>query len=246
MLFMLQSIHTVLTDENIMTIEKFDSIYQRAIERKGGEAQLEQLLHKPLSSQEIASIPDDRWLAAFTEKVFQCGISWNVVRKKWPEFEDVFFQFRIQPLLLQPDEAWEKKAQDPRIIRHLTKVMTVPANAMMINIASLKYGSFGKMVANWPSEDIIGLWGYLKKNGKRLGGNTGAYALRQMGVDTFILSSDVESHLRNCGIIDSSRDTKRAQQAANKAFTQWKIESNRSLSEISQIIAYSCGDNRVL
>lgn len=228
-----------------MTIEKFDSIYQRAAQRKGGKDQLELRLHKPLSREELADIPNDRWLAAFTEKVFQCGISWDVVRKKWPNFEEVFFQFRIQPLLLQPEETWEEKASDPRIIRHLTKVMTVPANAMMINIASLKNGSFGKMIAEWPSDDIIGLWAYLKKNGKRLGGNTGAYALRQMGVDTFIMSSDVEGYLRSCDIVDSGRDTKRAQQAANNAFNQWQKESGRSLSEISQIIAYSCGDNRI-
>lgn len=242
---MLQSLHA-FKSETIMTIEKFESIYQRAAQRKGGEAQLELMLHKPLSPDELAAIPDDRWLAVFTEKVFQCGISWNVVRKKWPEFEEVFFQFRIQPLLLQPDETWEEKAKDPRIIRHLTKVMTIPANALMINMASLRYGSFGKMVANWPSDDITGLWGYLKKHGKRLGGNTGAYALRQMGVDTFILSSDVEGYLRHCGIIDSGRDTKRALQAVTQAFNHWKTESGRSLSEISQIIAYSCGDNRVV
>ncbi len=229
-----------------MTLEKFDNIYQRAAKRKGGAAQLESMLYQPLSSQEIANIPDDRWLAAFTEKVFQCGISWNVVRKKWPNFEDVFFQFRIQPLLLQPDEAWEEKAKDPRIIRHLIKVMSIPANAMMVNISAMRYGSFGKMVAQWPENDIVGLWGYLKKNGNRLGGNTGPYALRQLGVDTFILSSDVEWYLRSCGIIDSGRDTKRSHNAANQAFIQWKVESGRSLSEISQIIAYSCGDNRVL
>lgn len=69
-----------------MSIEKFESIYERAALRKGGAAQLELLLNKPLPRSELAKIPDDRWLAAFTEKVFQCGISWNVVRKKMAEF----------------------------------------------------------------------------------------------------------------------------------------------------------------
>jgi len=36
----------------------------------------------------------------------------------------------------------------------------------------------------------------LKKHGQRLGGNTGPYALRLLGKDTFILSSDVEGYLR--------------------------------------------------
>lgn len=228
-----------------MPQEKFQHIYERAAHRKGGVEQLESIVRSPLSVEELSQITDDRWLAAFTEKVFQCGISWEVVRKKWPNFEEVFFNFNIEKMLLLPNEMWEQKAQDPRIIRHLTKVMTIPANAAMINAAKQDANSFAEMVAHWPSENITELWTHLKKHGKRLGGNTGAYTLRQMGKDTFILSSDVEAHLRNTGIIDSGRDTKRAQLAATKAFNQWQQESGRSLSEISQIIAYSGGDNRV-
>ncbi|MEF1309122.1 DNA-3-methyladenine glycosylase I [Vibrio mytili] len=228
-----------------MTIEKFDAIYQRAAERKGGENQLEQLISHPLSKSELAKITDDRWLAAFSMKVFQSGISWSVVRNKWPNFEEVFFGFKIEPLLMLSDEQWETKATDKRIIRHLKKVMSIPANARMIHEAQLEHGSFSNMVANWPQDNITGLWSYLKKHGNRLGGNTGPYTLRQMGVDTFILSNDVEAYLRNYKIIEGGKDTKKSLDAANKAFLQWKRESDRSLSEISQIIAFSTGDNRI-
>jgi len=226
-------------------MEKFEAIYHRAAERKGGESRLEELVSQPLSREEIAAISNDRWLSAFSMKVFQCGISWQVVRNKWPGFEELFFGFKVEPLLMLSEEQWENKAKDTRIIRHLTKVMSIQDNAHMIHRASVDHGSFGQMVAEWPTEDITGLWEYLKKHGKRLGGNTGPYALRQLGVDTFILSSDVESYLRNSGIIDSGRGTKRAMKAATEAFNQWQQESQRSLTEISQIIAYSCGDNRV-
>lgn len=101
------------------------------------------------------------------------------------------------------------------------------------------------MVAQWPSERITELWGYLKTHGQRLGGNTGPYTLRQMGVDTFILSSDVEAYLRQCKIIEGGKDTKRSLHAASEAFTQWQQESGRSLTQISQIIAFSTGDNRI-
>ncbi|ENJ1724058.1 TPA: DNA-3-methyladenine glycosylase I [Vibrio parahaemolyticus] len=228
-----------------MSIEKFDAIYQRAAERKGGEDQLEALLSHPLSKEELAAIPNDRWLAAFSMKVFQSGISWSVVRKKWPNFEEVFFGFKIEPLLMLSDEQWEIKATDERIIRHLTKVMSIPANARMIHEASIQHGSFGKMVADWPQEKITELWAYLKKHGSRLGGNTGPYTLRQMGADTFILSNDVEAYLRNCKIIEGGKDTKKSHDAANQAFVQWQKESGRSLTEISQIIAFSTGDNRL-
>ncbi|MCY9873559.1 DNA-3-methyladenine glycosylase I [Vibrio barjaei] len=226
-------------------MEKFDSIYARAADRKGGEQGLESIVSKPLSRDEVAAIPEDRWLSAFSMKVFQSGISWKVVRNKWPNFEEHFFQFRIDPLLMLSEEQWEQKAQDPKIIRHMTKVMSIPANASMIQAARYEHESFSKMVADWPKESIVELWAHLKKHGARLGGNTGPYALRQLGVDTFILSNDVEGYLRNTNIIDSGRGTKRAMNAANKAFIEWHQESGRSLSEISQIIAYGFGDNRV-
>ncbi|NOI20072.1 DNA-3-methyladenine glycosylase I [Vibrio coralliilyticus] len=228
-----------------MTVEKFEHIYQRAAERKGGEDQLEALLSTPLSKEEIATIPNDRWLSAFSMKVFQSGISWSVVRNKWPNFEEVFFGFKIEPLLMLSDEQWDNKAADKRIILHHAKVKSIHANAQMIHEASLEHGSFGKMIAEWPSETITELWSFLKKKGNRLGGNTGPYSLRQMGVDTFIMSGDVEAYLRNCKIIEGGRDTKRSLDAANKAFAEWQQQSGRSLTHISQTIAFSSGDNRV-
>lgn len=225
-------------------MEKFDHIYQRAAERKGGEEELEVRLNKPASKEELLAISDDRWLAAFSQKVFQSGISWKVVRNKWPNFEELFFQFRIEPLLMLSDEEWEKRASDVRIIRHNAKVMSIAGNADMIYQTRIEHGSFAQFIANWPQDNITGLWQHLKKHGSRLGGNTGPYSLRQLGVDTFMLTPDVESYLRNTDIIDSGKNTKRAMQAADSAFATWREESSRSLTEISQIIAFSVGDNR--
>ncbi len=228
-----------------MALENFNDIYQRAADRKGGTDALESLLSKPLTIDQLKQIPNDRWLSAFSMKVFQSGISWKVVRNKWPNFEAVFFGFKVEPLLMLSDEQWDNKASDTRIIRHHAKVKSIHANAQMLHEVSLEHGSLSNMVANWPSEDITSLWGYLKKHGNRLGGNTGPYSLRQMGVDTFILSGDVESYLRNCKVIEGGRDTKRSLLAANQAFTHWQQQSGRSLTEISQTIAFSTGDNRV-
>lgn len=150
-----------------MTREKFQSIYQRAAERKGGAVALNAMLSVPSSKEELATTPDDRWLAAFTQKVFQSGMNWQVVRNKWPGFEEVFWGFDIEKMRLIPPDMWEEKAKNPEIIRHLGKVMTIPANADMIFRASKQAGSFGRFVADWPQNDVIGLWQYLKKNGAR-------------------------------------------------------------------------------
>ncbi|REG84180.1 DNA-3-methyladenine glycosylase I [Marinomonas pollencensis] len=222
-----------------MQYEPFQTIYERAALRHGGQHTLEQQLTKPASSEQLCQHSDDRWLAAFSQKIFQSGINWQVVRNKWEGFESVFFGFDIEKMLLIHDEMWEEKAKDPRIIRHLGKVMTIRENALMIHECQLSHGSFAKFIADWPSHDIIGLWLYLKQHGKRLGGNTGPYTLRIMGKDTFLMTRDVEGYLRLNEIISTGKDTKSALLAAQAAFNHWQKESGRSLNEISQCIAMS-------
>jgi len=222
-----------------ITYEPFAAIYQRAAQRHQGEEALEQQLPQPKTHQELAKIDDSRWLAALTQKIFQAGINWQVVRNKWPNFEELFFQFDIEKMLLISDEQWSDKAQDKRIIRNFNKVMTIRENALMMHEASLQHGSFANFIADWPTDNITGLWRYLKQHGQRTGGNTGPYTLRVMGKDTFLLSNDVEGYLRNRDIITTGKDTKAALQATQNAFNHWQQESERPLCQISQIIAMS-------
>ncbi len=156
-----------------MKYESFDAIYHRAAERKGGESALEMLLPGPLTNTQLASISDDRFLAQFTKSIFQSGFVWRVIHNKWPDFEEVFWEFDIEKLLLMPADMLERKSQDTRIVRNFTKVKTVPANAQMIRNVQKEHGSFAQFIADWPEEDIVGLWLYLKKHGERLGGTQG-------------------------------------------------------------------------
>jgi 3-methyladenine DNA glycosylase Tag len=224
-------------------LEKFNAIYQRACERKGGPQALAVGLNKPLSIKALSKVGDDRFLAEFSKKVFQSGFVWRVVRNKWPDFERVFFDFNIQKILLIPDEMLEQKATDPSIIRNYTKVRTIRDNAIMIDSAAREHGSFAKFVADWPNEDIIGLWAYLKKHGARLGGNTGPYGLRTMGKDTFLLSNDVVGYFTKRNIISGSAQSKRSLTAIQTSFNELQQQSGRSLQELSLIISKSVGDN---
>ncbi|MFT2111918.1 DNA-3-methyladenine glycosylase I [Marinomonas sp. 2405UD68-3] len=224
-----------------MTIkyESFEDIYNRASARHNGSAFLQSTLPQPLDKETLYRVVDNRWLAEMTKKVFQSGINWQVVRNKWDGFEDVFFGFDIEKMTLIADEMWEEKAKDTRIIRNLGKVLTIRDNALMMLEAQQQHGSFSKMVADWPESDIVNLWRYLKKHGKRLGGNTGPYSLRVMGKDTFLLTKDVEGYLRNRKIITTGRDTQAALNAAQDAFNFWHEESGLPYCQISQYVAYS-------
>lgn len=228
-----------------MMLEKFDAIYDRAAKRKGGEQALLALIGEPLNRDAVAAIPDDRFLAEFTKKVFQSGFVWRVVRQKWPDFEEIFFEFDIDKILLMPDEMLERKASDKRIIRNYSKVKTIRDNALMIDDVRRQHGSFAKFVADWPEDDVIGLWEYLKKHGARLGGNTGPYALRFLGKDTFLISKDVEDYFTQHKVIEGSVRSKRSLNTINQAFLTWQAESEWSLQGLSQLLAFSCGDNHI-
>jgi 3-methyladenine DNA glycosylase Tag len=227
----------------MQNLEKFAAIYQRACERKGGTQALATGLNKPLSNKLLSKVGDDRFLAEFSKKVFQSGFVWRVVRNKWPDFERVFFGFNIEKILLVPDEMLEQKATDPSIIRNYTKVRTIRDNAIMIDSVAREHGSFAKFVADWPNEDIIGLWTYLKKHGARLGGNTGPYGLRMIGKDTFLLSNDILGYFTQRDIISGSARSKRSLTAIQDSFNELQQQSGRSLQELSMIISKSVGDN---
>ena len=226
-------------------MESFDKIYSRASERKGGEQALAYLLSQPLTSDELATVPDRDVLAEFTRAIFKSGFVWRIIEIKWAGFEEVFWGFDIDKLILMPDDMLERKAADTKIIRNYTKVKTVRDNAQWLKEICDEYGSVAKWLAQWPADDVVGLWQYMKKHGSRLGGNTGPYALRRLGKDTFILSSDVEAYFRGHQLIDGGLMTKRSLTTIQNAFNKWQKESGYSLQELSQIIAYSVGDNRV-
>ncbi|MFT4653854.1 MAG: 3-methyladenine DNA glycosylase Tag [Patiriisocius sp.] len=228
-----------------MSVEKFAQIYARAAKRKGGEYKLMSLVGVPLLNAEVATIGDDRFLSEFTKKVFQSGFVWRVVRQKWPNFEREFFDFNIEKILLIPDEMLEKKATNPDIIRNLNKVRTIRENALMIKSVQESHGSFAHFVSEWDSADIIGLWDFLKKNGARLGGNTGPYSLRFLGKDTFLISRDIEGYFVARDIITGSSRSKRSLLAIQQQFNDWQQQSGRSLQEISQIVSMSVGDNHI-
>jgi len=169
----------------------------------------------------------------------------RVVENKWLNFEESFFNFNIEKVLMMPEEMMERKAADPKIIRNFNKVKTIKANAQMIFEEQQQGHSFAEFIAKWPSDNIIGLWAYLKKHGQRLGGNTGPYALRALGKDTFLLSRDIEAYFRAHDIITGGIQTKSSLNAIQASFNTWQQQCDLSLGQISRLVAYATGDNHI-
>jgi 3-methyladenine DNA glycosylase Tag len=229
-------------------MESFQALYHRAAERKGGEQKLNLLLNDNSyygGDLPLQQLGDDRILSAFTKKVFQSGFVWRVVENKWHNFEESFFDFNIEKVLMMPEEMMERKAADPKIIRNFNKVKTIKANAQMIFEEQQNGHSFAEFLANWPSTNTIGLWAYLKKNGQRLGGNTGPYSLRSLGKDTFLLSRDIEAYFRAHDLISGGIQTKTSLNIIQDCFNQWQTECDLSLTQLSRLVAFATGDNHI-
>lgn len=218
-------------------VDSFDSIFQRAAERKGGTAALEDILPRPSSDQVLRKRTDDRYLAEMTQCVFRSGFVWQIIERKWPGFEAAFSGFDVASCAMLSDEDLERLATDERIVRNAKKIQSVRANAAFVLEVRAEHGSFGAFLAGWPRSDFVGMWAELKRRGDRLGGQTGRFFLRFVGWDTPVLSEDVVRALIAQGVVDKAPSSKKALASVQAAFNAWHEESGRPFCQISRILS---------
>lgn len=219
----------------------FDWIYDHALNLKGGVEALEALLPVPRSADDIRVLDNNYFLSCMSLRIFSAGLKRSMVEKKWPAFQEVFWDFEPQKLVLMSDDMLEKTMQDRRLIRHWGKIKSIRTNAAMILQLGEASGSFGRFIADWPSDNIIELWQLLAKQGAHLGGNSTPYFLRMVGKDTFMLSSDVVAALKAQKIVDKKPTSKADLKAVQDAFNCWQKQSQRPFCQISRLLSF-CAD----
>jgi 3-methyladenine DNA glycosylase Tag len=222
-------------------MRSYSEILAIAADRKGGEAAVLADIPKPLSADALAALPDSDWLAAMARGILQAGISWKVVDNKWPGILEAFHGFDIAAVTFQSEDWFYDLCEDTRVIRSPPKLRAILDNAAFIRRISDEHGSFGRKIGDWPSDDFAGLLRWLQDEGSRLGGATGAYMLRKMGKDSFVLSQDVVGRLIAEGVIDKAPTSKTAMAAVQAAFNDWRAESGQPLTTISRVLAQSVG-----
>lgn len=217
----------------------FEELYAIAADRKGGPEALEAMLPAPLPQEALQNTTDDRWLATMAKCIFQAGFNWKVIDAKWEGFEAAFDRFDVARVVFYHDEDLDRLLGDERIVRNGQKIQAVLENARFLMDLAKENGSAARFFADWPVTDQIGLTKIMSKQGSRLGAMTGQRVLREMGRDSFILTTDVLARLKAEGIIDASATSSKAQSAIQSAFNKWMTESGRGLTQISRILAYS-------
>lgn len=218
-------------------MRRFDEIYATACLHKGGEAVIEAALPSFSSSSELAARGDNEYLSAMSLRIFRAGLKHSMVDAKWPAFEHQFRQFEPLWCAHMSDEFIEQCMSNAALIRHLGKLKTIRTNALYILDVAEHHGSFGRYLAEWPVDNIVGLWLELKQKGAHLGGASASAFLRMVGKDTFKLTDDVVTLLKTEGVLAKSPSSQKELRAAQGAFNIWKKQSGRPLCEISRIVS---------
>ncbi|WP_444999214.1 DNA-3-methyladenine glycosylase I [Halomonas mongoliensis] len=215
-------------------------LHDRVRQRFESDEAMEAFLPRALTPDELKQLGDDRYLSAMSQRVFRAGMQHSVVDARWPAFEEAFWGFVPETLVLLTPEQIEGFMQDERLIRHRTKLQTIPRNAQFILDIRQKQGtSFAEFIADWPSSDIVGLWRLLARRGARLGGRSAAGFLRLVGKDTFLLTSDVVARLVAAGIVDQAPTSQRDRQRVQDAFNALQQASGRPLCQLSAMLSLS-------
>lgn len=221
-------------------MRNYQWLEEYCLNRFGSRQALESRLPIPRDPEQLRAMPDDRYLSQIALRVFRAGLKHSVVDARWPAFEEVFFGFDPEKVVLMSAEHIERLMGDKRLIRHLAKMRSVPRNAQMVLDLSREYGSMGALIADWPTEDIVGLWRLLARRGNQLGGLSVPRFLRMIGKDTFVTTADVLAALVAMGVLDravatSQRDLATVQQAFNHLVEQ----SGRPLCQLSAMLAFT-------
>lgn len=219
----------------------FKDLLALAVNRKGSLNAVKAQLPEVADAGLLRSRDDAWYLSLMTRRVFRAGLKHSLVDAKWPAFEEAFFGFDPDKLVLMPDTMLDERMQDSRLIRHWGKMKAIRHNAQFVLDLAAEYGSVGEWLAGWPADDTVGMWMLLKKRGKQLGGNSGAAFLRMAGRDTWYPTDDVIAALKAQNIIDKPPVSQRDQRAAQQAFNNWQQESGWPQAHISKTLAFTIG-----
>ena len=107
------------------------------------------------------------YLEVMSKVVFQSGMSWQVVDKKWPDIREAFEGFDALQVASFTTKKMNALAEDPRVIRNRRKLDGIVHNARTMIELDEQYGSFRKYLRS--HEDFEACAKDLRKRFKFLG-----------------------------------------------------------------------------
>jgi 3-methyladenine DNA glycosylase Tag len=87
---------------------------------------------------------DDCYFENMCRVIFQAGLSWRVIDKKWPTTRKAFADFSIEKVAHFTDADVERLLKDSGIVRNRGKIQATIQNAIQFMEICKQYGSFRK------------------------------------------------------------------------------------------------------
>jgi 3-methyladenine DNA glycosylase Tag len=212
---------------------------KKAARARLGDKELKSRLPAVKATAALKRVSDDRYFSQMSLRIFQAGLSHDMVEKKWPTFEAAFKQFDPRKVRAMSDEQVEDLMKDARLIRHLGKLRAVHANASSFLMLAEQHGGMGAFLAAWPKDETIQLWDQLAKKFAQMGGNSAPRFLRMAGKDTFVLTPAVVKALGHWGAFTGEPKTKSDRAQVQAIFNAWAKETGLPLAHLSMTLAAS-------
>lgn len=87
---------------------------------------------------------DDVYFENMCRVIFQAGLNWNVIDKKWPAIRKAFLNFKIDEVACFNETDVSRLLRDSGIIRNKGKIQAIIRNAITFQAIEKQCGSFQK------------------------------------------------------------------------------------------------------
>lgn len=93
-----------------------------------------------------SNLEDKDYFENMTRIIFQGGLNWKMIEKKWPNFQIAFKEFFIDKVAKFDDPDLERLMKDTSIVRNQAKIIGTILNARQFQIIKKEFGSFERYI----------------------------------------------------------------------------------------------------
>ncbi len=135
-------------------------------------------------SKGVHPASDDVYFENMCRIIFQAGLNWQVIDKKWPTTKKAFAGFSIEKVSKFTDSDVDRLMKDEGIVRNRGKIEAIIQNALQFQQIRKECGSFRKYLEGMDkSKNYAGVVKELSTRFKWLGPSSASMYLYTVGED---------------------------------------------------------------
>jgi len=127
---------------------------------------------------------DDKYFENMTRVIFQAGLGWKMIDRKWPNFKKAFAGFSVDKVVRFGDADMKRLLKDEGIVRNRAKIESTVQNAKEFKRIKTEHGSFQSYLDSLDkSNNYAQVIKELGKRFQRLGPSSARMFLYSVGED---------------------------------------------------------------